>query len=325
MEYVIVDQIGKGSGSDVFLVRRNNTDLYFAMKKFRDVSKGKKEAELLKNLNHPAIPKVSDYFAEGDSFYLIMEYEEGISLKRMVETGHDNIKGNVGKQAEEIIRELAEILKYLHTLPVPVIHSDLKPENILITDSFKVKLLDFGASFRISDSEKEIHSTPGYAAPEIQNGECTRRSDVYSFGMVMIYLLTHKTPDTFNATPTMETLIRLGMEEEYAQIASKSVRIKPQERYASGKELKRAIDHVKTGGNIKSAVKNSIGFVFTDFAGVLALSGLGFFFLRNRYEAKFSILAGCLMLIIKLITDSVKRNKTGSYAIQEYSLYLEDK
>ena len=104
-----------------------------------------REAEILKQLAHPAIPDYIDYFdleTETDKvFYLVQQLAPGRSLHQLVESGWRTNE----KEVKDIAQQVLEILKYLHSLDPPVIHRDVKPGNIIRDDDGKIYLVDFGA------------------------------------------------------------------------------------------------------------------------------------------------------------------------------------
>ncbi|MGL6344163.1 MAG: serine/threonine protein kinase, partial [Waterburya sp.] len=175
-----------------------------------------REAQVLAQLNHPAIPKYLDYFqvdTEQDRlFYIVQQLAPGKSLFQLVESGWRTTEVEV----KEIARQILEILIYLHSLKPPVIHRDIKPHNLIIdpvgwveetkpkvdnspvAGKIKVYLVDFGAVqntyYNTLIRGSTVVGTFGYMSPEQFQGKATPASDLYSLGATILYLLTHRSP-----------------------------------------------------------------------------------------------------------------------------------
>src|SRR5690554_4712857 len=143
----------------------------------------KREAEVLRALDHPGIPKWLDAFVEQDArggarFYLIQEHIEGPDLERAVEAGL-----RVDEQrAREMLVELLEILSYLHAQNPPVIHRDVKPANIILGEDGRLHLVDFGAVGRFLSPRggSTIIGSAGYVPVEQLAGRACPASDLYA-------------------------------------------------------------------------------------------------------------------------------------------------
>lgn len=158
-----------------------------------------REAKVLSNLNHAAIPKYLDYYqvdTEDDrQFYLVQELIEGESLAQRLEKGWRPDE----KEVRRIAQDVLEILKYLHAFQPPVIHRDIKPQNILRRADGKIFLVDFGA---VQDVYRNTITcggtfvgTLGYMPAEQLQGKVEPASDLYSLGATLLFLLIKKSPD----------------------------------------------------------------------------------------------------------------------------------
>lgn len=160
-----------------------------------------REAKVLSNLKHPAIPKYLDYFqvnsADDHRFYLVQELVSGDSLANLIERGWHPEQS----QVKQIAIQVLEILKYLHSLTPPVIHRDIKPQNIIRRSDGRIFLVDFGAVQDVYRNTLTRGSTfvgtLGYISPEQLRGQVVAASDLYSLGATLLFLLTHKSPDEF--------------------------------------------------------------------------------------------------------------------------------
>jgi serine/threonine-protein kinase len=197
--YIVEGILGKGGMGTVYLARNINTDTYWAIKEI-DMRSDRQinlaaEPNLLKKLDHPALPRLFDIIEQDGFLYMISDYIDGVSLdKKLTEEG---------RFAEEIVVDwgiqLCKALDYLHSIrPNPIIYRDIKPSNIMLTEKGKLKLIDFGTAREYkpqSDADTVYIGTRGYAAPEqFGTGQTSAVSDIYSMGITLHHLLTGKSP-----------------------------------------------------------------------------------------------------------------------------------
>ncbi len=163
-----------------------------------DLKLFEREANTLKNLDHPAIPKYLDYFEVDDEnicgFALVQTYIDAPSLDTVLKEGRKFSEVELIELAEKLL----EILTYLHEQIPPVIHRDIKPSNILISNRSgnsigDVYLVDFGSVQTVASKDNgtiTIVGSYGYIPLEQFSGKTTTASDLYSLGMTLIYLIT---------------------------------------------------------------------------------------------------------------------------------------
>ncbi|ARV59928.1 serine/threonine protein kinase [Nostocales cyanobacterium HT-58-2] len=155
-----------------------------------------REAQVLKQLNHPHIPKYRNYFCVEDQllyFGLVQEYIPATSLKQLLNQGKVFAESEVRKIAAHILK----ILIYLHGLSPPVLHRDIKPSNLLLSKGSRIYLVDFGAVQDRAAREGAtftVVGTYGYAPLEQFGGRATPASDLYALGATLIHLLTGISP-----------------------------------------------------------------------------------------------------------------------------------
>jgi eukaryotic-like serine/threonine-protein kinase len=156
-----------------------------------------REAKILSQLDHPAIPKYIDSFqvdTEIDrQYYIVQTLAEGESLFDAVVAGW---KPTIA-EAKDIATQILEILTYLHSLHPPVIHRDIKPQNLIRNAEGKICLVDFGAvqdTFYTVIGGSTIVGTYGYMAPEQFRGQAYLSTDLYGLGTTLLYLLTGTDP-----------------------------------------------------------------------------------------------------------------------------------
>ena len=207
--YLTESLLGHKKSRRTFLAKDLNTQSLVVIKllllgndfAWEDFKLFEREAEVLKSLNSPAIPRYLDFFeAEtewGKGFALVQSYIEAKSLQEWVQAGRvfsqEDIKG--------FAKQLLGILDYLHLHQPPVIHRDIKPSNILLGDRSgnhpgKIYLVDFGSVQTASHEGGTITivGTYGYMPPEQFGGRALPASDLYSLGATLIYLIAGQHP-----------------------------------------------------------------------------------------------------------------------------------
>ncbi|MCP4420277.1 MAG: serine/threonine protein kinase [Chloroflexi bacterium] len=158
------------------------------------------EASILAQLDHPSLPKVSDFFSENGRDYLVMDFVTGKDLRQLLQE-------NQGPLAEADIltwaNQIFDALAYLHRQAPPVLHRDIKPANIKLTLDNRIKLVDFGlVKLMSTDDERTITVVQGrgtalYTPLEQYGGDDGHtdvRSDIYALGATFYHLLTDFPP-----------------------------------------------------------------------------------------------------------------------------------
>ena len=202
--YRIEKQIGQGGMGAVFIATDERFGSIVAIKEtlFLDEKYRKafeREAKLLNSLKHPALPRVSDHFEEGNGQFLVMEYVEGDDLSEIMERDE---KAFALKDVLNWAAQLLDALDYLHAQEMPVIHRDIKPQNLKLTPRGQIVLLDFGlakGNVTNPDSATAAKSMFGYSRnyasiEQIQGSGTDPRSDLYSLSATIYHLLTGVPP-----------------------------------------------------------------------------------------------------------------------------------
>jgi serine/threonine-protein kinase len=161
-----------------------------------------REATVLARLDHPNLPKVSDFFSIGGRDYLVMDYVPGKDLRTLMNEARH--AGTYLQESDVLgwASQLADALSYLHGQEPPILHRDIKPGNLKITPSNLLKLVDFGLVKLAAPGEVTITVLQGrgtalYTPLEQYGGDSGHtdvRSDVYSFGATLYHLLTNQPP-----------------------------------------------------------------------------------------------------------------------------------
>src|SRR4028118_647778 len=205
--YEVQRQLGKQTGRQTLLARDLQTQELVVIKQlflggdfgWQDLKLFEREAETLKSLSYPAIPRYLDYLEidEPDTkgFALVQTYVEGKTLEEHLRSGRTFSESEV----KQLAKSLLEILIYLHEeQEPPVIHRDIKPSNILLHSRSahsvgQVYLVDFGSVQNQAakfGGTITVVGTYGYMAPEQFGGRSVPASDLYGLGATLIYLVT---------------------------------------------------------------------------------------------------------------------------------------
>ena len=144
--YKIIEEIGSGGGGIVYRAKHLRLQTDVVVKKIKDEVVGKvesrQEADILKKLKHPYLPRVYDFIEREDGVYTVMDFIHGENLDSAVRKHGKYSQKQVKKWAEQ----LGEALSYLHSQVPPIIHSDIKPANIMLTEGEDICLIDFNIS-----------------------------------------------------------------------------------------------------------------------------------------------------------------------------------
>jgi serine/threonine protein kinase len=207
--YEIQRQLGQNGGRQTLLALDSQTKKQVVIKilafdndfRWEDLKLFEREAETLKSLSHPAIPRYIDYFEidipDLQGFALVQTYIKAQSLQEHLLEGRNFNEIEI----KQLAKSLLEVLDYLHSRKPAVIHRDIKPSNILLSNrsahsAGDLYLVDFGSvqtSFK-EGGTRTIVGTYGYMPPEQFGGRAFPASDLYSLGATLIYLATKKHP-----------------------------------------------------------------------------------------------------------------------------------
>jgi serine/threonine-protein kinase len=161
-----------------------------------------REASVLARLDHPNLPKVSDFFSEADRDYLVMDFVPGDDLKSLMDNARTRNQFLPTPEVMGWAGQIADALEYLHSQDPPVVHRDIKPSNLKLTPNRLIKLVDFGLVKQTAPDEITVtviqgRGTAAYTPLEQYGGDTghtDRRSDIYAFGATLYHLLTNQPP-----------------------------------------------------------------------------------------------------------------------------------
>ncbi len=145
-----------------------------------------REAEALKSLQHPRIPKLIAFVQDKGQAIVVQEKIEGETLRARMDR-----RWKISEiQARDLITQALEILTAVHSAQPPLVHRDLKPENLMINAEDQLYIIDFGAVRQQQGAQHTVAGSFAYMAPEQLSGQASPASDLYALGMTWIELLS---------------------------------------------------------------------------------------------------------------------------------------
>jgi serine/threonine protein kinase len=268
--YRILRRIGRGGMGAVYEAVDERLEMTVALKECSaDAAELRlqfgREARLLASLKHRALPRVFDYFMEGDKAFLTMEFVDGPSLAEVLQTQDSPFApARVIAWADQLL----DVLIYLHGHDRQVIHRDIKPHNLKLTESGEVVLLDFGLAKSEGDTGRSVHGFTRRYSPieQIRDHGTSQRSDLYALGATLYQLLTGVKPED---AEERDRLIRTDGEDplrradevlpiigkELAGILEQALALNEQDRFESAVAFRAALQKL---GRMKVGYKSSV-------------------------------------------------------------------
>ncbi len=265
-KYQIIAPIGQGGMSRVWLARDERLQKLWAIKEIRPNERGVRgallrqalidEADFLKRLDHPAIPRVVDIVDTGKTTFVVMDYVEGRSLAEMLRAQRHPFGE---RQVISWGLQLCDVLSYLHNRKPPVVYRDMKPANVMLREDGTVRLVDFGIAVEVGLHNRRLPrrmGTPGYAPPEQLAGggdaQATCDMDVYALGATLYSLVTGHVPrrvkgrgredrTAFEMRPIRSW--NPGLSEGLERVLLRATHPDPAERYGSVEEMRFDLEH----------------------------------------------------------------------------------
>lgn len=271
-DYEELSPMSVGGIGELFRSHKRGLDVDVVVKRVKAQYRGRgsetREANILKNLRHQFLPRIYDVIYANDGFiYTVMDLIPGCNLQEYV----DRYGALSQKQSLKWLRQLCEVIAYLHQQKPPVIHCDIKPQNIMITSEGDVCVIDFNTSLLFNNSEMQsLGVTNGYAAPEqyhisddainrmsgdmqrqwrawntaaARYGTVTERTDIYSIGAVAYFMLTGYTPAHSLGDVVPLSRYNVKLTDAFREVIERAMRPAPGERFPSAKAMRAALEH----------------------------------------------------------------------------------
>ncbi len=259
----IVELLGRGGMGVVYRARQPHLERDVAVKLLAPeiaadpdfASRFLREARALARLNHPNIVGVHDSGERDGTYYLIMEFVEGVSLREVIQQ-----RSMSSAEALAVVPQICAGLQFAHECGV--VHRDIKPDNILIDGAGQVKIADFGLAKLVGTEpdnltrDNQVMGTPHYMAPEQVNQplEVDHRADLYSLGVVFYEMLTHELPVGRFAMPSE----RASVDVRIDSVVAKALEQRPRDRYQMASELQTDVEQVSgSSSNVSAGIEES--------------------------------------------------------------------
>lgn len=287
-KYKILNQIGKGGMSVVYLALNERANKTWAVKEVRKegvVNNAANKAALmaetniLKNLHHPNLPSIVDILDYQDSIVIVEDYVEGQDLKTVLEA-------EGAQPSDRVLRwglQICDVLEYLHGQNPPIIYRDMKPANLMLKPDGDICIIDFGTAkefkYKQNADDTMTLGTPGYAAPEQYGGMgvTDARTDIYGAGATLYHLLTGfgpKDPPYYEMKPLGE-LDPKWKDTGWEYILRKCCLSRKEERYQTAAELRTDLERIDDlDKRVIQHLKRRLG-VFLGCVGLCVLGSLG--------------------------------------------------
>ena len=259
----VLEELGAGAGSRVFLVRREEDSREYALK-VAQVGSGRtrcyldqarNEFRVAGMLDHPSLVRFhcletdAGWFSKPTTVKLLAEYVPGRTMDLLPPQSVDRLT--------HVFAQVASAVAHMHRRGV--VHADLKPNNLILGTGSNVKVIDYGVSQPPGQQREPLHTTPEFMAPETTTRRLlNEKTDIYSFGATMYRLTTFRLPpSTLNAAVLGER----GFERQYrtagalnpqvppalSELIRACMRFEPKRRPASMKDVQRALERILVG------------------------------------------------------------------------------
>lgn len=339
LHYKILAKLGEGGMGVVYLAEDINLERKVAIKFLphsfsitsEDKERFKTEARAAAALNHPNISTIHSIEETENDRFIVMEYVEGKELKDIVETRH-----GVSLQINDIINysiQIAEGLDKAHKKGI--IHRDIKSSNIMITDENKVKIMDFGlAKMRGEKGLTKTGTTVGtaaYMSPEQVNGkEADKRSDIWSFGIVLYEMITHHLPfqssydaalfySIINDEPEHIDTSNREIPDRLLSIVNRCLEKDPEKRFSDFGEILSILEYIKAHQQIEKKIDTSLRHwlkrksIIIPTVAIIFIIGIFLWNLSNLSNEKVSTTKNGIMKIAVLPFNNIKNDPKTNF------------
>ncbi|MBX9696246.1 MAG: serine/threonine protein kinase, partial [Cyanobacteria bacterium] len=211
-----------------------------------------RESDLLARLDHPGIAKVVDSFSIDKSTFLLIEHRPGNDLRSIVKEH--------GPRSENLTiswaKQLCEIMIYVHNREPAILHRDLTPDNIIAGEDGLLRVIDFGAAKEFLEGiTGTMIGKQCYVPPEQLRGDATQRSDIYSFGCTLYFVLTGRDPIALSQSSPAKNL---ECAEDLDQLIRDCTEFDEDKRPQSFDEVLKRLKSMDSGFKLKLTPSKSV-------------------------------------------------------------------
>ena len=220
--YDLISVLSRKNGCEVFRLRHKENGRDLVLRRF---SAPLPAYEALCEIRCENLPLIYDAVPCEDGMAVLEEYIDGLTVTQVMESGHYRPTG-----ACKVMRSVCRALRVLHERGL--VHRDVKPDNVMIARNGRVVLIDFNATRKVSDAQRDtvILGTVGYASPEqLGIAQSDARTDIYAAGVLLNVMVTGRHPSEIMARGRIGHIVR------------KCTAVNPDDRYASAEKLEEAL------------------------------------------------------------------------------------
>lgn len=195
------------------------------------------ERDLLVSLSHSRIPHIYDVFNQNGTFYIVMDYIDGVGLDKYISQNRCTMEEKL-----RIIYDICDVVNYMHATK-GMVHADLKPQNVMVDENSDVYIIDFGTAINKHEKEKVRGVSAGYTAPEVTSGKpIDYRIDIYSIGAIMKYVFDGELKNSEERYSENTEAIR--------RIITRCMEYEPYARYNNVVEIQSEINCILNNGTV---------------------------------------------------------------------------
>lgn len=337
-KYEVIKIIHTSGMANVYMVEDENLNKQWCLKEIIKSEAGRneieyrsliKEANIMKSLSHSSIPRIVSIDTEGDSIFIVMDFVDGISVKDWLVR-----RGSVEQTvAVAWMKQVCNVLLYLHTRKNPIFYRDMKPDNIMVQSDGNIKLLDFGISEIITKDNmviKEALGTRGFAAPEqkVKGSPYDLRSDIFGVGRTMYYMLTGLNPSVIGeqnlrGIREVNPSVSIGLE----RVVNKCMEEDVNKRYQSIEEVLYDIQNYnKLDYSYRKKIRRKVDTVLFLLVGsvfITCMSVVPFMIQKSRASDEYNTLVEVAMQSgrVEDFKRAIEKNPVG---VEPYLGYIDE-
>lgn len=323
--YHVLQPLGGGGLGDVYLGYHENLRKYVVIKRIKEYCRNlvnvRSEVDILKSLHHMYLPQVYDFVQSGTEIFTVMDYISGQDLQQYMNRGAVFTE----EQLVRWMRQLLDVLGYLHSRTPQILHCDIKPGNIMITEEGNVCLIDFNISLDGENNKDLVGISSYFASPEqaekaeykLRYGsgdgvELDARSDLYSLAAVFYYLMTGVYPNAKRENFLEISEIVHPYSDALENIVARAMRPEAKDRFKDAADMQNALDHMYRWSNAYRRLSRITWAVDIGF-GILVIVLLSMMITgwQGMQREAFSAACGSYMRQVESLTYTADTEEAG--------------